>query len=633
MDFKTTYTSNDDIIEEFFKPAFRQYKNTKICSAYFSSSMLLDLFDEISNQLENGGTFSLIIGDDTNPIELEKMQALARGEEGIYIIEKLFKNISKDNLEKYKVLMHYIENSSFIIKVGKAIKTGACFHNKLYIFHDSAYDMGVAASGSLNFTRAGLYDNYENIVLREKFGSFMESMREFEGLWNNSLEGTSIKPILDFVIQEIDYKIDNLPNEMIDNETLTLNDVKREIRPYQQEAIDSFFNNNLKGILCMATGSGKTFTAINIIKQLTNKTNALPIICVPYKVLAEQWRQEIGKVLPNKSILVCNSENPDWQMKIGTFLRRPMDKVIIVVNKTYSGEYFSSAIKNYIDNIFLIVDEVHNFKSENLINNCYHNFPYRLALSATPYSDDEENVRDNKLEDYFDGIVYTYSLKDAIKSKFLVEYKYYYTYVNLNFEEYQLYNKYSSQIAGLIENGHDASALITKRNSLIANCEEKLVKFEQLCANNYYPTNTIVYCGKGYSTREENKRVISEIASLIVKNNRSLLVQKFTSDEKPHERIEILESFTSGRYHFLTAMKCLDEGVDIPSVKNVIILASENTTREWVQRRGRVLRLSEGKEIAIIYDFIVCSPNSEVLEKENARKEEFMSLAKESHEY
>lgn len=639
-DFKTTYTSEDDIISDFFRPAFLQFKNTKICSAYFSSAILIDLFDEIDHQLSNGGTFQLIIGADTNPIELKKMQTLALGSEGDYILEKVFGNISLEHIEKYKILMKHIRNHKFSIKVGKTVKTNACFHNKLYLFHNSSYEMGIAASGSLNFTHAGIYDNYENIILRESLPSFIESMKEFEKLWVDSLSGTTVETILDYVINEIDYQINIQKEKNITNENLILNDFEnnnmkstKQMRQYQIDAINSFFGNNMKGILSMATGSGKTFTAIKIIEKLTQETKAIPIICVPYKVLAEQWKREINEILPDKNILVCNSENPNWSQTIGSFLRIPEDKIIIVVDKTYTSEKFINSIKNYIEKIFLVVDEAHNFKSEKMINENYHNFPYRLALSATPFYDDEDNPKDVKFKEYFSGVIFEFSLKDAINQEFLVPYKYLYTHVNLDVEEYKQYNTYSSQIAGLIERGLDASALLTKRNSILANCINKLEKFKNLCECKFYPSNTIIYCGKGYSTKEENKRVIAEIADLIVKYNRSILVQQFTSEERPDERIEIMNNFTNGRYDFLTAMKCLDEGVDIPEVSNVVILASDNTKREWVQRRGRVLRRAKGKKIASIYDFIVCDPNGEILIKEDERKKEFIKLAKEVYEY
>lgn len=636
--FKTTYNSQDDILEDFFKPAFREYKNTKICSAYFSSSVLIDLFDEINNQLKNGGTFQLILGEGTSDIEIAKMQALVRGKEGEYIFNKLFKNLSIENIEKYKIIMRHIENGAFTIKVGKTIKSNACFHNKLYLFHNSIFEFGLAASGSLNFTNAGIYENYENLIRRESLESFRESMEEFELLWTNAYEGTSVRPVLEYVSKELKkeiQKVEIISQLPIDEEIIKENIAKRlesmeKLRPYQLEAIAAIKNNNYCGMLEMATGTGKTFTAMGIINDMlfSDQVTNIVYISVPYQHLAEQWGEEITEFFGNEvSVIVCHSDRKNWKPKVKRLLiRKKIKKIVLVfVNKSF----FSYINENNIDHeSLLLIDEAHNITSKQIDEILpYANFKYRVALSATP--DDEFNLeRSDNLISYFDGIQYQFSLEEAIKMKFLTPYYYIPKRIELNGDEAQEYLEMEKLIMS-------SNNMIQKKEyediqiEILSQAEKKILQFEKdikVLNDKKQITNTIVYCSPGKLKNQPSKRFVSQITESIVKTNNTLNVNKITYEEDVNERMEYTKLFAEKRLNILCAIKCLDEGYNIPCIETAFVLYSTKRSREYIQRRGRLLRLSKGKEFAVIYDYLIYL-NNEILEFEEKRFKEYASLA------
>ena len=299
---------------------------------------------------------------------------------------------------------------------------------------------------------------------------------------------------------------------------------------------------------------------------------------------------------------------------------------------TFSDENFINTINLYSDKTFVIVDEVHGIGSYKFRHGFLDvNYDYRLGLSATPEIEDDLE-RTDLVYDHFCGIVFEYSLKKAIKDGFLTEYNYHPIFVDLTDEELKKYKDLTRKIANLLRKDNlkasEEKTLekhIRNRRNLINKAENKLNCLREFLDSHKDIKDLIVY-GADKKHIKEIKCILDEYD---ISNN------QFTGEETPAQKETILNLFSSGHYRALRAMKCLDEGVDVPSTQNAILLASTMNSRQHIQRRGRILRKHPGKEIANIYDFIVVpnlknEPESvkNILKSEKKRYEEFVNSAK-----
>jgi len=271
-------------------------------------------------------------------------------------------------------------------------------------------------------------------------------------------------------------------------------------------------------------------------------------------------------------------------------------------------------------NVLLVVDEAHNFGAENLSTTLMDNMKYRLALSATidRYGDPEGT---SKLYAYFGEKCIEYTLKDAIDNKMLTPYYYYPVVVSLSETELEEYLDLTAKIRknvhpdkrGKVVLSEYAKMLLIKRARLVSGAVEKIDVLRRLMQDYKDDNHMLVYCGattmhdvdyKEGKAHADDIRQIDLVADLLG-NELGMRVSKFTSEEDAAERERIKADFDEGEHlQAVVAIRCLDEGVNIPSIKTAFILASSTNPKEYVQRRGRVLRLFKGKTHAVIYDFI-----------------------------
>jgi len=311
---------------------------------------------------------------------------------------------------------------------------------------------------------------------------------------------------------------------------------------------------------------------------------------------------------------------------------------IVVVNRTLKNPDFQSALKRIPAKQFLwIGDECHHHSSVSFSGYLPENADYRIGLSATPehYLDDERNSR---LKAYYGDIVFTYTLKQAIDDKVLTPYNYFPEIVYLTAEEADEFVQLSEQIAKLsIRGGRGAggsmspalTALLMRRARLIASAENKLPALRRSLAGKAPEAHTLFYCGDGrvdafddgnenepddQSTERQIEVVSQELDAAGWRNSR------FTSKESRRERESIMRNFKIGLVDALVAIRCLDEGIDVPACKTAYILASSRDPRQFIQRRGRILRRSPGKTFANIHDYIVILPADKAEEDSHARK-------------
>lgn len=419
-----------------------------------------------------------------------------------------------------------------------------------------------------------------------------------------------------------------------------------QLRDYQQEAIVNWLKNKGRGTLKMATGSGKTITALAIASELYSKIGlqVLLVIC-PYRHLVTQWARECEK-FGLKPILAFENVH-HWQKQLSTELYNVRSAnqrflTLITTNLTLITEGFQSQLKFFPDKTLIVGDEAHNLGSPRLEESLPRNIGLRLALSATPerYFDEEGT---EGLLNYFGAVLQPeFTLKDAIQKGALVHYLYYPILIKLTESESFAYAKLTKRIGwALSENdsldsNETLTSLLMQRSRLIGAASNKLVALRELMLTRLNTTHTLFYCGDGYvETNTAYRRQLGAVTQLLG-TELGYRVNTYTAETPLIEREKIRQQFEIGELQGLVAIRCLDEGVDIPIIQNAVILASTGNPRQFIQRRGRILRPSPGKDRATLFDMIVMPPDLDrdtwevernLLRRELKRFIEFADLA------
>ncbi|MDJ1172412.1 DNA phosphorothioation system restriction enzyme [Roseofilum sp. BLCC_M154] len=420
-----------------------------------------------------------------------------------------------------------------------------------------------------------------------------------------------------------------------------------QLRPYQQQAVKNWFANQGRGTLKMATGSGKTITALAIATELYQciDLQALIVVC-PYRHLVAQWGRECQRfgLMP---ILAFESVR-HWQQELSSqlyniqALRQPF-LCVITTNSTLMGDGFQSQLPYFPPKTLIIGDEAHNLGTAKLEESLPSQVGLRLGLSATPERFFDQTGTD-AIFNYFGPLIPPeLTLKDAIDQGALVHYLYYPVLVNLTESEAYKYAKLTTRIGWALAAGEDLednetlTALLIRRSRLIANAEDKLKKLRAIMQPRLHTSHTLFYCGDGAAetqTSTSNRQIAAVTQLLGVELG--YRVNTYTAHSSLSERETLRHQFEQGELQGLIAMRCLDEGVDIPAIKTAIILASSRNPRQFIQRRGRILRPHPQKKRATLFDMIVVPPpldrqtwdvERNLLRKELQRFVEFADLA------
>ena len=636
-----TYKHN--IVKEFYTPVLQESVLYQRSVGFFSSTALIELTKGIAGIVKSGGKIQFIVSP---YLSEEDVAAIQKGYEKKKIIEQALLREYKEpenyfQEERLNLLSHLIENGNLEIKVAftPPNKSTGMYHEKVGIVTDAEGNK-IVFTGSLNETINAFYNNYESIVVFtswEESRQYAEEMQnDFDTLWNN--EDTDLE-IIEFpeVVKEkiklnqkpkINYDIDE--EEMVE-ESPVQKGVPRmppgfDLRDYQKDAIEKWEENNYCGIFDMATGTGKTYTGLGAVTKLYEAKKRLAIIIVcPYQHLVEQWVEDIELFNLLPTIGYSSSKQKNWKKRLEDDILDFSIGVIdcfcfVTTNATYSSKFVCEQMKYLGKDTLLLVDEAHNFGSPNLRNKLYPNIEYRLALSATLDRHGDEEGTDC-LKTYFGEKCIQYDLKRAIKEGKLAPYYYYPVVVYLDEDEMEQYRDISYRVSkechkdkhGNLKITDKGKRLLLQRARIVAGAKNKLVELKKLMQNYKNDTHILVYCG---ATRvqtfeydesehdEEGERQIVAV-SKILGNELGMKVTHFTSNESAEEREVIKRRFASADpYQAIVAIKCLDEGVNIPSIKTAFILASTTNPKEYIQRRGRVLRLASNKPYAVIYDFV-----------------------------
>lgn len=635
-------SASHDLINDFFVPALERSRFYYRIAGFFSSTSIAAASRGISAFIENGEKMYLVVG---GQLSEEDVNAINNGIENIdSVLHKKWENCKSDFnnaiiKNRFEMLAWLIANGKLEIKIGiNKGKDGrylpselSMFHEKVLIFEDHDGNM-IQLDGSINETWKAWKENRESFCVHKSWVNdekkFINTAKEdFDTIWNNFDHTSEVMDLPEAIKKDlISIRPKNLPSPH-DEMDFSSNPVspaiidKKALRNYQEEAIDAWIEKKYIGILEMATGTGKTFTALNAIKRLDMRSKIL-VIAVPQKELANQWADECEALFDDTKtrVVPCHSDT-GWKKEISREIRQSMKEsglcILIPVLNTLRTEAFFKHIKKVLSEVYLVMDEVHETGS-------YQNrmmFPklsdvkYRLGLSATPERmwDDEGNA---SIKAFFgDEPIFVWDMEKAINppegyDACLCEYKYYLHDCSLNKEELDYYEELSLKIKkalGMKSNGacidikdiDDKSSLtilLNKRANIIKECESKLSLLEDIL-DNYSGSlkKCIVYCN--------DKKHMDKVTSIILSKGFNCL--KFYGDLDPDQRGKVFEEFEEHSVQFLVAIKCLDQGIDIPVCNSAIILTSSRNPREYIQRRGRVLRLHKNKEFAIIHDVLV----------------------------
>lgn len=655
INLKVAYDSDESsILRDFYIPALSNSIKYDRIAGYFCSNSLAIASKGISNFIRNNGKMRLIANvflsiEDQDSIKKALKDAEDNVMEEIYNLED---GLKKDHI---KMLGWMVKQNLIEIKI--AVLTKGIEHKKLGILEDINRNI-ISFTGSDNETYKGWIDNDESFHVFRSWLSKDDALhleadiKMFNKLWNDDGRKVKVYPVSEAFSRGL-IKIaprDNDEFRTIEKEITEKllkyekvkekNFIKIELRDYQKIAIENWKNNNWKGILEMATASGKTYTALKGSEELYLEKGKLAVlILVPSKQLVEQWSNILNS--NSKNVISISSKHKTWEKSIESYIylfnRNKIDNLFIV--STILS--FLSKLTKYIEkipkkDILLIADEAHYLGAYSTRNKLIdNNFSYTLGLTATPvrYFDDKGT---DFLYNYLGKSVYEFSLKNGQDMGFLCKYKYHTIFCDLSTSELEKYKKLTKAITlNYFEDEETLTILLNKRSKLLKDAKSKFNAFNQLVSN---LKNEIEY---SIVYTDENQ--IEKICS-ILKNN-DITFGVFLGKTPDKEREELISKLFSGIIKTIVAIRCFNEGVDIPPLKMGFFLSNSGNPKEFIQRRGRLLRTYEGKGMVDMYDFIAL-PNSDVfdlsvsekkinnqiIKKELSRVKEFNDIALNKYE-
>lgn len=664
--FKYDYYSGNHEPKEFFTEALIESKSFDLGLGFFSSSAINSLANGFALFIAQGGKMRVIINDVLTKAD---KPAISQGQKEevedalckriITDIEKMRETFSRSN-ELFFRCFSYLVSIGRMEFIATLSSKGGMTHDKYGIFTDEAGNK-VAFIGSVNFTRTALEQNAESLTT---FTSWEDARRvdnyqkKFDECWNEDnvhlirIPIEKVKTHITDIYPSHDVK--QLLNESINLRDNTIEEPalpsfliekleRKEVEPrfpfpkerdIQIQANDAWKKNGRKGIFAMATGSGKTVTALNCLLHFYREFGFYKaIIVVPTQALALQWESEVKNF--NFQNVVSTHSDRDWKETLSRYSTRSLIKpnrniVVITTYATFIRKYIQDFVSktNGMDSFVLIADEVHNMGATGPIKHLPNKIANRIGLSATPervYDEGGSKGVYSFFNSYPPYYTYRFTMKEAIDSKILCPYEYYPVFVNLTREEMDQYNLKTEQLRKFIDPNtgkykKEAEMLLMARKRIVHKAAMKKQKVAELLDEHKEKGNlnyTFVFVPEGYEPEyaevddatidPEDIHIIDEYSQMF--RSRKYSYHQYISglDDAP----SILEAFERGDIQILLSMKCLDEGVDIPRAQYAIFISSTGNPRQFIQRRGRVLRTCKGKDKAYIWDMIVVPPDIE----------------------
>ena len=641
LDIKPFYDSKKtDVYNDFFNIVLSNSKYYRRFGGIFSTKRFILIAEGLQDFIQkNFGVMELVIISNFSQSDKE---ALLKGisaddlitKNWIDSLSKIKEKILEDHI---KAISWMIANDYLKIKIiipehddgtpllESELNKLAIFRREIGLFYHKDNDSRLSFHGIIDRDNSEMGELYSLDVSRKwivtEENKLEQDHNDFTNYWNN--EKCQIGSITCKIIP-LSKKLESYFKKIAPLTKAEIPTLKKLpiLRRYQSEAIDSWMAHDGNGIFEMATGTGKTFTAIGCIQKIQNKENkALIIIAAPSRSLIDQWHRELSKWFIDAVIL----ESGIWRITLRDeihYLNTTSEKtisVLITSHDLFSDKEFVRQIENCKIPAMLLVDEAHHVGTLNTRNGLSTNYSYRLALSATitRYFDDDGT---SFLHEYFKNPpgkpTFEYSLEKAIRSKRLCSYNYYPFFIDLTDEELIDYKQYTYKAARLLnskdpQDRKKGEHIIMKRAKIIRDAQNKSECLIHILKQIPQLKHLLIFCS------ENQFGYIEKILKNMTKHrkiDKSLSFRKITyaNPKKKKDRIKILDDFANEDLDILLSNKILDEGMDVPQAKNCIILASTGNPTQFIQRRGRVLRTyadlykdGSKKTHADIYDILV----------------------------
>lgn len=660
------HKGQDDIANEFYLPCMDRAVEYDRAIGFFKSSIYLIAWKSLANFVNRDGEMRIICSpvlaeEDTKAIQ-EGYKAQSDEKLAASLRSTIEEMLSSPSLEKpTKVLAALVAEGVIEFKIATVgeepdPRHKRLFHDKVGIFRDRPTNKNpdkVAFKGSMNETWAGLAmdGNLESVDVYVSWGGPRETSRisdeegYFEDLWRNDYESVTVRSFPDVAKQElvsaaeaVDWQAltDEIVEE-IERSQLMSPDIGSNPRtplPHQRQALEAWEERGRRGILEHATGSGKTFTALCAIRGAL-KQNEVPLIFVPNTDLLTQWESELRSTNQDldPKLLICGGGNTQWRRDglLRSWTRANGDaRIVLTTMQTAISNDFRPLLEEG-KHLFFIADEVHRIGSPEHQKILNIDSGPRLGLSATPRrAGDPEGTE--AIINYFHGIVQPpFTLRDAIDAGRLAPYFYHVHTVSLTPDEQEDWKKETKKISkryAMAKSDDESNPyeldyikqLQIKRAKIIKKARKKVNKAIEIINRYYEPDHRwLVYCS-------DLEQLAAIVSTLREQGYNNVLEYHSKMDGNREQTLNYFER-NGG---IIVSIKCLDEGVDIPNATHALILASSKNPREFIQRRGRVLRKSENKNFAHIHDVVVVphdtdveAPVANILEGEISRSIKF----------
>lgn len=652
LDIKYRYsTGAEDNPIQFFTDALSNSSSFDLGLGFFSSASINVLATGFARFISHGGKMRMYINQNLSNEDCEAISTIPTNE----LEDKLLANFiemsrvfSRRDEHFFNCLSYLIHSNRIELKIVVPYKGGIA-HQKFGILRDGDNNK-VCFSGSLNFTANALLRNLETIDCFTSWGVGNEGRiakyeDDFEQVFSGQLSSViTYEPIALKELIKVNYPSQEI-KDLLEAEASLVAELTSPIAnvftpfnvpiregvvkfpystgpfDYQKLAYNNWVANNYHGIFAMATGTGKTITSLNCALEEYKKTGIYKLlILVPSIDLVNQWVGEVAK-FNFGNVYVVNSQS-DWRAQLTT-LKNDIEwgvesnYIIIVTYASFTNDKFQNILRSIAANMILIADEAHNVGTAT-VRAAFENMPIsrRIALSATPRRayDIEGTVA---IEQFFqDQYPYccSYSMEEAIKNGRLMEYLYYPRLVFLNDTEMDKYEKLTKKLLYYYQKEKDSltdspevKKILMDRKRIIHKASDKGRVFMEII-DEVYKNGKLKYCfvytpeGKDYRVSED-ERILETLKNMV--NTKYPMVTTNTYIGGDSYKQDKLRSFAEGKIDILFAMKCLDEGVDVPRAEVGIFTSSTGNPRQFIQRRGRLLRTHPDKRFARIYDMIV----------------------------
>ncbi|PVW16406.1 DEAD/DEAH box helicase family protein [Marixanthomonas spongiae] len=668
IDFPSTYSYSSDskyIPLEFYNEVFPVSKTVDMFLGYFNSYTFSVLSESFAEFIYYGGNIRIITNhyytsDDFNNLirEEENTENYNKVENIVTDLLKL-KNALDTRGQLFFDCLKYLKKQ-------KRLKLQPVFfgkqdmaHHKKMIFYDG--EMSILTQGSMNFTPAGIAKNGESFQIEVPWNGEVSRERikkekeHFEKVFNQEhkgyryLKSDDLEAVIDKIGNEKELKdllIDTIDMDAENNEYISrvkklkekrkkkfeeiIDKIENEPnfpfpqgpRDYQQEAYERWYENDFSGVFAMATGTGKTITSLNCLLQgykQEKKYNA--IILVPSIALLNQWEEEVGEFNFQNILKVGGGNN--WEKDLANYVSNyswgiKKDLIIISTYGSFVTDRFQKYFNKVQENFLLIADEAHNMGASQIkkrlptvkVNS-------KIGLSATP-----KRIYDPEGTDAIDAFfndsppyIYSFSMERALKEERLTEYKYFPKIVELQDEELERYIELSKKLLryfdfdkGVFKKDPIVEKLLLIRKNIIHKAHNKINCFKNIISDLEKQEKlkyvfTYVPEGYVYDDQGDGERMLNHFMKAAIGIKPGLKINSYTAEDDDLKGI--LTGFSEGKIEMLFAMKMLDEGVDVPRAEVGVFCSSTGNPRQFIQRRGRLLRKHDEKSFATIYDMVV----------------------------